>query len=416
MKILRCLRHAFEMVLHSRLRSWLTIIGIVIGVAAVIAIVSIGDSMEMQISSQLSGLGGDILTLSAGFSRGGNQFMMRGPGGSQSAGNFGAVQDEPVLERSDVQALRGIPDIMYIDTNIRGNVNVTYMGRSGRLSATGVDQSAWSKVTTADIAEGRFLDSSDQNVVVIGRRLASSYFSKPLGINQMLTIQGSSFRVVGILDDQSTSIYMPIQMAYQVIPDKTNGVYDSITIKIRDEDNLDETMAKIDSRLMLLRHVTNSTKDFTLTSSKQMQETRASMMSTMTSFLLAIAAVSLIVGSVGVANTMFTSVLEKTKEIGIMKAIGARNRDILLIFLFNAALIGLIGGMLGVLFGVVLSGMLPSLTGGSLPMMRGGIGGIVSLDSLAMALAVSVGVGVVAGIIPAYQASKLKPVDALRYE
>jgi len=121
----------------------------------------------------------------------------------------------------------------------------------------------------------------------------------------------------------------------------------------------------------------------------------------------------LIVGAVGVANSMFTSVLEKTKEIGIMKSIGARNKDILSIFLFNAALIGLVGGFLGVIFGTILSAMLPALMGET-SMLRGGT--FVSVNSIIIALSVSVIIGIIAGFVPAYQASKLKPVDALRYE
>ncbi len=144
-----------------------------------------------------------------------------------------------------------------------------------------------------------------------------------------------------------------------------------------------------------------------------MQETRSEMMSSMNTFLLAIAAVSLIVGAVGVANTMFTSVLEKTKEIGIMKAIGARNKDIMAIFLFNAALIGLVGGFIGIIFGILLSGILPALMG-DVGMFRSGT--FVSLESIIISLTVSVGIGIIAGFVPAYQASKLKPVDALRYE
>ena len=118
----------------------------------------------------------------------------------------------------------------------------------------------------------------------------------------------------------------------------------------------------------------------------------------------------------GVANTMFTSVLEKTKEIGIMKAIGARNNDILMIFLIKAGLIGFIGGLLGVLLGVALSGSMASLIGGGVPFARGGTTVLVSLNAVLMALSVSSGAGIIAGIVPAYQASKLKPVDALRYE
>lgn len=412
MKLRKCFKHAFNMVVHSRLRSWLTILGIVIGVAAVIAIMSIGGSMRETITAQLGGLGGDILTLNAGFSRGNRMF---GPGGGE--GGFGggatATDEEPVLDRTDVQALKSIPDIEIIDTNIRGSVEVSYFGKSGTVSLTGVDQKVWARITTLEIAEGRMLDSADQNVVVIGGRLAESYFDKPLGINQMITIEGNVFRVVGVLDDSSTSIYMPIQMAYQVLDDKENGVYDSIVIKIKNEEQLDEVMTKIENKLMLVRHVTEKTKDFSLTSSKQMQETRSAMMSSMNAFLVAIAAVSLIVGAIGIANTMFTSVLEKTKDIGIMKAIGAKNKDILIIFLLNAALIGLVGGLLGVIFGGVLSGALPALMG-EVRMLRGGT--FVSLNSVLIALIVSVSVGLAAGAIPAYKGSRLKPVDALRYE
>ncbi|MCK5474869.1 MAG: FtsX-like permease family protein, partial [Candidatus Aenigmarchaeota archaeon] len=210
------------------------------------------------------------------------------------------------------------------------------------------------------------------------------------------------------------NIYMPIYMAYNVFDDKEIDVYDSIVIKIKNEDYLDETITKIESKLMLMRHVTEKTMDFSISSNKALQETKSETINTMSAFLIAIAAVSLLVGAIGVANTMFTSVLEKTKEIGIMKAIGARNDDILRIFIFNAGLIGLIGGILGVFLGIILSGSMSSILG-TMPMARGG-GGIVSLNSVILALSVSVISGIVAGMIPAYQASRLKPVDALRYE
>ncbi|MBN2421981.1 ABC transporter permease [Candidatus Woesearchaeota archaeon] len=412
MKLRKCLKHAFGMVLHSRLRSWLTILGIVIGVAAVIAIMSIGGGMQQTMTEQLGGLGGDILTLSAGYSRGFRMFGGGGPPGEGGGGST-ATEEEPVLDRTDVQALRGIPDIEAFDTQISGSVDVTFLGKSGSVRLTGVDQKVWSRITTAEIAEGRMLDSADQNVIVIGGRLAEDYFDKPVGINQMLTIEENVFRVVGILDDSSTSIYMPIQMAYKVLDDKENNVYDSIVIKVKDEEKLDETIEKIEKKLMMVRHVTEKTKDFSISSSKQMQETRSEMMSSMNAFLVAIAGVSLIVGAVGVANTMFTSVLEKTKEIGIMKAIGARNRDIMIIFLLNAALIGLVGGFIGIVFGIILSGALPALMG-EVGMLREGT--FVSVNSIFMAISVSVIIGIIAGFVPAYQASKLRPVDALRYE
>lgn len=411
MKINKCFKHAFNMVLHSKLRSWLTITGIVIGVAAVIAIVSIGDGMQQSLNAQLNALGGDIVTISPGFERGGGGGFDRGGGGSSGPQ---AVTKEIVLARSDLQALKGIPDIALIDTNIRGSVDIYYLGKKGKVSVTGVDQSLWSQITTTKIKTGRMLDPADQNVIVVGGRLAATYFDQPLGINKMVTINGSAFRVVGILDDQTNNVYMPIQMAFQVIPDKTNDIYDTFVVKIKDEKQLDEVITKIQAKLMTARHVTAKKMDFSVSSRKEMQQARADTMNSMNTFLLAIAAVSLIVGSIGIANTMFTSVLEKTKEIGIMKAIGARNQDILQIFLFNAAFIGLVGGILGIILGTILSGFMPALMGG-LPMARGGLA-IVTLNSITMALSVSVSVGILAGIIPAYQASKLRPVDALRYE
>ena len=413
MKLHKCFKHAFNMVMHSKLRSWLTILGIVIGVAAVIAIMSLSTGMQQQLNSRLGGLGADILTVTPGFSRGASMFG-GGRGGPEGGGSTSqATTKVTQLTRTDVQVLRGMPEVALIETEIRGSVNISYLGKSGKVSVTGVDQKVWSQITTAKIKEGRMLDSADQNVVVIGGRLASSYFDKPIGINQMVSIGGNAFRVVGILDDESNSVYMPIQMASTLIPDKTNGVYDSIIVRVRDVNQLNETMTKMTANLAMSRHVTGKTQDFSVTSSQQLQATISSTLSVMSTFLLAIAAVSLIVGAVGVANTMFTSVLEKTKEIGIMKAIGARNHDILMIFVFNAALIGLIGGLLGVLLGTILSGFIPSLLGGT-QFARDGT--LVTMNSVILSLSVSLLVGIVAGIVPAYQGSRLKPVDALRYE
>lgn len=412
MRIGKSFRHALDMVLHSKLRSWLTILGIVIGVASVISIVSLSEGVQTTLGNQLGGLGADLVTITPGASRGASFLAFRGDFGAPSGG---ASSSNATLKASDVQILRGIPELSLIDTRISGSAKASYLGKSGTVQVTGIDQEVWAKMTTAAIASGRLLDAADQNVIVIGGRLASSYFDKPLGLNKMLALGSGSYRVVGILNDSSASVYMPLTAAYQLLAssDKTAGQYDSIVVRVRDVDALEFAVAKITEKLMNARHVTNKTIDFTVSSNKEMQQTRSSAMSSVSVFLLALAAISLIVGAIGVANTMFTSVLEKTKEIGIMKSVGARNSDILTIFLLNSALIGLVGGFLGILLGMVLSGVLPSLIGGT-PFTRGG--GIISLNSVFLAISVSVIVGILAGIIPAWQASKLKPVDALRYE
>jgi putative ABC transport system permease protein len=414
MKLHKAFVHALEMVLHAKVRSWLTILGIVIGVAAVISIVSLGESLKSDMNSRFGELGGDLLTLRAGASRA----MMFGPGRDFVPSGGTASDEEEALERTDLQVLKGISDIKLIDTQISGRVEMYFVAEKGTVSVTGVDPATWAQITTLKIADGRMLGPADTNVIVIGGRIADGFFDKQLGVNQILTIEDKLFRIVGILDDSSNNVYMPINMAYEVLEDSEKGVYDTIIIKVKDEDNVDQAMSVIERRLQMSRHVTNVTQDFTLTSNKESNETRQAMQQSMTTFLTAIAAVALLVGAVGVANTMFTSVLEKTKEIGIMKAIGARNSDILAIFLLNAGLIGFIGGLIGIFFGIVLSSTLPGLmgqSGGMLSRLASGEN-VISLPSILIALGISVFIGMVAGAVPAYQASKLKPVDALRYE
>lgn len=417
MKLYKAFKYALNMVLHAKMRSWLTILGIVIGVAAVIAIIAMGDALQQDMNAQLNTLGGDLLTLRAGGSRasgfgGGGGFGEGGSGGGTATLTTKVIQ----LDNKDVQTLRASSDIKLFDTEISGRADVYNVAEKGTISITGVDPNTWAQVTTVTLSDGRFLGPSDTNVIVIGGKLANGYFKKPVGINQMLTVGNKLFRVVGITHDQSSSIYMPIDNAYEVITDKTKDVYDIIIIKVKNQDDVDVAMANIQQKLMNARHNANGKADFQISSNKDRQAQRAAMVATLTAFLTAIAAVALLVGAVGVANTMFTSVLEKTKEIGIMKAIGARNFDILSIFLLNAGLIGLIGGLIGVIFGVLLSGILPSLMGTTGGMFRGLTGGVLSMQVLLYALGGSLLIGMVAGAIPAYQASKLKPVDALRYE
>ena len=414
MKFYKSFKHALNMVLHSKIRSWLTILGIVIGVAAVVAITSLGQSLQQDINSQLGALGGDLVTIRAGASRASGFFGGGGREGQVGGITSSASKEEIVLDKTDVQALRGVEDIKLIETEISGRADVYYVAEKG--SITGVDQKVWFQITTSKIKDGRMLGPADTNVIVVGGRFASSFFTTQVGINQMVTIGSRLFRIVGILDDESSSIYMPIDSAYETLEDKTKGVYDSIIIKVKNEDELDTAVEHINEKLRISRHVTAAKPDFSLTSNKERQQQREQITSSMTSFLTAIAAVALLVGAVGIANTMFTSVLEKTKEIGIMKAIGARNADILAIFLLNAALIGFIGGVLGIIFGILLSGFLPSLMGGSAGPLSRLSGGVISIQTVFIALFISIMIGVISGVVPAYQASRLRPVDALRFE
>lgn len=416
MRTSKSLKLALNILLHSKLRSWLTIIGIIIGVAAVVAIMSLGSGMEQELQSRLGGLGADLITVSPGASRamgifgmGMGRMVVEGGGQASSA-------EEPELTQRDIQILKTVENVEYVSGKVSGRGEVYYLGEKATVSIDGVDPLAWSKVTISELDSGRFLGPSDYAMVVVGSRVAESMFKQSLALNRMLTIEGTSFKIVGILSESGNGgddgkIIMPIRAARDILEDVGTSEFDSITIKASDAEYVDQIMEDADSKLMLSRHVTDRTKDYSITSSQAMQETISEAMSSASLFLTAIAAVSLLVGAIGIANTMFTTVLEKTKEIGIMKAIGAKNRDIMMIFLLNSALVGTVGGTIGVVLGAIASTFISFGVG------RNGLsGGFITLDLVILGLLIAIGIGVASGLIPAYRASKLKPVDALRYE
>jgi len=418
MKVRKSFRLAVNILVHSKLRSWLTIIGIVIGIAAVVAIVSIGEGLQQDVESHLGGLGADLITISPGGGRASTGF--RGPHGEQ--GSTATATDAENLTKKDVQVLRTIEGIAAIQATVSGRGEVYYLGEKASVSIEGVDPLVWKEMTTSELASGRFLGSSDYNVVIVGNSIAENTFKQPLVVNRMITIEGKAFKIVGILQESGgfggddRSIIMPIDAARDTLEDVGEEEFDSITIKAANTDDVEQIMEEAEQKLLISRHLTESTKDFRISSSQSTLETMSDITQTISSFLTAIAAVSLLVGSVGIANTMFTSVLEKTKEIGIMKAIGARNGDIMMIFLLNSAIVGLVGGLLGIGLGTGISSLLPLL--GMRVMGVGGAGMTTVVTPLLLigALLLSMGIGMAAGVIPAYRASKLKPVDALRYE
>jgi len=419
MRIIKSFKLSLNILFHSKLRSWLTIIGIIIGIAAVVTIVSISQGAQQQIESRLGSFGADILTITPGFSR------AEGPG-DFGRGEFDREISNAInsknLTSKDVLILKNLPNIKYIMGQISGRADLTYMTKTATLNVVGVDISVWKDITTEQLASGRFLTNGDSYSVVLGGNVVSSTFENGIPLNSKITIEGKSFRVVGILKE-GRNIYIPLDVARNILDDKSGDKFDSISVKIKDISLSNETINVATQKLMLSHGIIDANKkDFTVSSPTSMQQTIQQTINTMTIFLGAIAAISLIVGAVGIANTMFTSVLEKTKEIGIMKAIGAQDKDIMIIFLLNSGLIGLIGGIGGVMLGYFASTTIISLGGiQTVTGSRGFFGGFgsssyVSLQLIIGALIFSVLVGMIAGAIPAYRASKLNPVDALRYE
>ncbi len=416
MKLSKIFQLSLNMLVHSKLRSWLTIIGIFIGVAAVVAIISVGQGLQENVNSQIQGLGQDLISISAGSSR-----AFGGPG---SGGGSTATNVKKLSER-DVQALKLVPGIKYINPSISGRADIKYQSETASMSIQGGDPALLKEFVTTAIDSGRYIGQGEIRAVVIGDRVARDVFRGDLNVGYLITINDIPFRVVGILEPSSgfgssdNAIYMSTKDAREVLSDTLEleeNEYSSISVKVDDPTLVEEVTNKIETTLQNVHHVTPDKQDFSVTSAAALQERFSAITSGVTIFLGVIAAVSLFVGGIGVANTMFTSVLEKTKDIGIMKAIGAKNSDILLIFLFNSGLLGLVGGILGIIFGVSISYILPSIGFQIGPGGNGGLNTVISLNLLIFSLVFSMLIGMISGALPAYRASKLKPIEALRHE
>lgn len=420
MKLSKSFKIALNIIFHSQLRSWLTILGIVIGIAAIVSIVSVGQGAQIALQSNLNSLSADMITINPGFSRAvGAGAGFRFGGGSESLGSGQSTAKN--LTSNDVILLKSVPNVVQVMGIISGTVsNVFFLGKTSRASVEGVDTSVWKNIDTTTLSSGRYLTQGDTNVIVVGFRVANSTFSG-MEVNREVTISGKIFRVVGILSESGGSddsrIFMSISDALNIIDGKKDKNYDSIIVKIGDISKTDDTIAQITNQLMLSHGILQSkNQDFTVNSPKAIQERVTSALSSASLFLTAIAVISLIVGAIGIMNTMFTSVLEKTNEIGILKALGAKNGDILAIFLMNSGIIGFIGGIFGIILGVLGSGFIAGLANGS-SVGRFSLSSSYVSPTLAIGVfAISIAVGLIAGAIPAYRASKLNPVEALRYE
>ena len=425
MKSKKALQLALNTLFHSKLRSWLTIIGIVIGIASVVIILSISDAAQRQIEDRLGDLGADVLTVSPGAARAqGAGFGGGGMMGGGSPERFGERSSSTSIQKNltsrDITMIKSVDNVLYVMGSVSGTADIIYSTKTASDSrCTGVEVSVWKDLTTETLSSGRFLTTGDTYSVVIGERVATNTFDKEIPLNTKINIGGKSFNVVGILKD-SSSIYMPLGAARDTLEGVGEKEFGYISVKIKDVDLADETVGNITKKLMASRGILKEQDtDFSVTNPSAMQETMEEMMQTVTIFLGAIAAISLLVGAIGIANTMFTSVLEKTKDIGIMKAIGAKNKHILLIFLFNSGLIGLSGGLGGVILGLILAEVIINNLLTSISSTAVANPGIISNFFSPTILAVlffSVIIGVIAGLIPAYRASKLSPVDALRSE
>ena len=430
MKLEYSAKLALSNLAHSKLRTWLTITGIVIGVTAVVLIISIGNVLQASVQSQLGGLGADVVSVSPGFSRAQSEFggfRGGGPGG----GGFGGGREgssQANLTTKDLQAVLLDPSIKAATGSLSGRATIAFGAENSTAQVKGIDPRAWNEFysSTDTISTGRELTSSDTNAVVLGSRLASQRFKRPVTTSSVVEIEGKIFRVVGVLAEggsfggDDNSILMPISQARIVLGSGSEQL-SSISAKVSNAGQLDSITAELDQRLQYSRHVNNATKDFTITAAQSIRERISSVTSTISLFLGGIAAISLLVGAIGIANTMFMTVLERTKQIGVFKALGAKKSEVTRLFLIEAGVLGLAGGVIGVMLSLAISFLLSEAgIGLSLPAGPGSRGGggvaLITPELIGFALLFSTIIGMVAGYVPAKQAASLKPVEALKYE
>ncbi len=413
MKYTDIVRFSLSNITHKKLRSWLTILGIVIGVASVVALVSIGEGAQASITSRLGGLGADMITVSSGFSRTGRGGFGFGGGGF---GEGGATTKN--LTESDVMIIKSTAGVLYVDGIASGRGELSYGGEFTTISVQGVDTNVWKNMITTGLASGRYLATGDTNVIVIGSNVASM-FKTPLTINRMVSIEGANFKIVGILQSSGgfggsdSTVFMPVQNARQIFNLPLNKI-SSISIKVNDASMAINISDAITQRLIITRHDTANTQDFTVTSSAAAQQQVSSITGTLTLFLAAIASISLLVGGIGISNTMFTSVLERTRQIGILKSLGATDNEVMKIFLTESGLIGLIGGITGAVIGIAASFVITEI--GIRIIGNAGTVTVISPQLVAAAIGFSFIIGALSGVFPARRAARLQPVEALRYE
>jgi len=357
-------------------------------------------------------MGNDLIMLTPGYSKSGQPAMAKKMMG-------GAISPYKPLTKRDIQAIKLLPNIKYIGGAIYDKVDLKYLSEKTSVLVQGFKPEVMRAMFPIDMDKGRNLNYGDRNVAVLGYNVAYKLFDKKIRLNRQIYLDNKPFRVVGIMEEigvgtDDDQIYIPLESAMELFPDIHENEFGYILIKVKDADIVDTTVNLIEKKLRAIRGVNKNTQDFTVMSSQAIQERVSGIFSALTFFLGAIAGISLLVGSVGIANTMFTSVLEKTKDIGIMKAVGAKNKDILLIFLLNSGLIGLVGGIIGMLIGVGVSqGLIPFILSKFTNLE---IRPVVKVWLVLFILVFSFLIGVTSGIIPAYRASKKNPVDALRHE
>ncbi|MCL4562589.1 MAG: ABC transporter permease [Chloroflexi bacterium] len=410
MNAIQAVLEAMSSLTMNKLRSGLTILGIVIGVAAVISMLAIGRGAQNQITSSISGMGTNLLTV--------------------QSGNFTAkVFNAQPLTTGDVTALQNqsaAPDIAAVGATVSSRFTVSTGGKSSTTQVSGVmPQNA--QISNDTVSEGTYIteqqEQSRMSVAVIGQTTATNLFGATTGlVGKTIRINGQIFTVVGVLaskggtslGNEDDRVLIPLTTAQiRLIQRNPSNAVDQILVSAKSASSISAAEDEITAILRAEHKIKASGKnDFSILAQSTLVSAASSITGTLTMFLGGIAGISLLVGGIGIMNIMLVSVTERTREIGLRKALGARKLDILVQFLTESMLLSLIGGLIGIALAWVITLVISKVAAASGTTLSPSIG----LDSIILATLFSSAVGLLFGLYPSNRAASLQPVEALRYE
>ena len=390
---------AVTALLSNKLRSILTMLGIIIGVGAVIAMISIGMGVKQNVTNSIASLGSNMLIVT--------------PGSTNQGGVRSAAGSSQKLKYDDAMAIKNkIKNIDYVSPTVNSSYQIVNGNQNWNTSVYGVTPE-YLHIRSLVVQSGSFITQNDLNsrnrVAVIGPTVASN----PVGKN--IRINNQPYKIIGVLEskgqssmgqDQDDIVIVPLTTAQERLMGIT--YVRSINIQVSSADKIEQVQSEVETLLRQRHHIRSGKEDdFTVRNLTSLMETMTSTTTMLTLFLGSIAAISLIVGGIGIMNIMMVSVTERTREIGIRKALGATFQDIMMQFLIESVVIGVIGGLLGIACGV----------GIALAIAKSGLfQTVITAAPIIISFSFSVGIGLFFGIYPARKAAKLDPIEALRYE
>ena len=394
----------------NKMRSILTMLGIVIGVAAVIAMIAIGNGAQQRLQEQIASLGSNLLIVVPGSI-------------IQSGARLGAGNAQTLTELDARAILNEIPDVAFAAPLTRSNAQVVFGNTNWATSIHGV-YNDYFDVREWNLAEGRFFDQGEitrfGKVAILGKTVSSQLFGEDNPVGQVVRIRGIPFEIIGLMEtkgqssqgqDQDDVIFVPLTTGRNRLFGEPRGRIarvGTIMIKAQEGASTQEVEARI-TELLRQRHriAPGMENDFQIRNLTEILKTQEAASKVMSMLLAAVASVSLLVGGIGIMNIMLVSVTERTREIGLRLAVGARGRDIMMQFLVEAMTLATLGGAIGVLLGVLISWLVAYIANWS-----------ISLNPLSIILAVgfSAAIGIFFGYYPAKKAAKMQPIEALRYE